>query len=130
MSTDTQDTQIDHKTNRFLRVFKAGLVLLCAGALAYFIYSNVVNEDARFPFHYGLDLAGGSQLTYEADLTGIPEAEVSELMDTLRLVIERRVNVFGVSEPNVQVEQSSVVAGEVKQRLIVELPGGVILNTS
>ena len=120
MSTDTH---VEEKTNHFLRVFKALVVLVCAGAIAYFVYSNIVNPSARFPFHYGLDLAGGSQLTYEADTTGIPQEEVADLMDTLRLVIERRVNVFGVSEPNVQVEQSSVVSGEVKQRLIVELPG-------
>lgn len=120
MSTDTQ---IDHTTNHFLRIFKALAVLVFAAVVAYFVYSNTTDQNARFPFHYGLDLAGGSQLTYEADVTGIPEAEVPQLMDTLRLVIEKRVNVFGVSEPNVQVEQSSVVAGEAKQRLIVELPG-------
>ena len=44
-------------------------------------------------------------------------------MDVLRTVIERRVNVFGVSEPNVQVEKSSIVSGNVQHRLIVELPG-------
>jgi preprotein translocase subunit SecD len=38
-------------------------------------------------------------------------------------VIERRVNIFGVSEPNVQAEQSSAVAENVEHRLIVELPG-------
>jgi preprotein translocase subunit SecD len=31
-------------------------------------------------------------------------------MNVLREVIERRINVFGVSEPVVQVERSSVVA--------------------
>ncbi|MDA8597107.1 protein translocase subunit SecD, partial [Candidatus Pacebacteria bacterium] len=38
-------------------------------------------------------------------------------------VIERRVNIFGVSEPIVQVEQSSFVTEEPIERLVVELPG-------
>ena len=49
-------------------------------------------------------------------------------MSVLRDVIERRINVFGVSEPIVQVEQSSFVSDEVKQRLVVELPGVTDVN--
>jgi len=51
-------------------------------------------------------------------------ADVDNAMQSLRDVIERRVNIFGVSEPLVQVEQGGLSAqagGE--QRLIVELPG-------
>jgi len=113
----------DPKTTRFIRIFWVLMIFLAACTAGYFVYSNTVNEEARFPFKYGLDLAGGSQLTYVADVSSIPEAEVPELMSVLRNVIERRVNVFGVSEPNVQVEQSSIVSSEQMQRLIVELPG-------
>jgi protein-export membrane protein SecD len=44
-------------------------------------------------------------------------------MSALRDVIERRVNLFGVSEPIVQVESSSFVSDKQTERLVVELPG-------
>lgn len=118
-----QKKEADPRTQRFIRIFWAIVIILTAGMIGYFVYGNAFNENARFPFKFGLDLAGGSQLTYVADVSSVSETEIPELMSVLREVIERRVNVFGVSEPNVQVEQSSVVAGEQMQRLIVELPG-------
>lgn len=111
------------KTEQFLRIFRAVGVLAITVAIGFFVYNNLHNDQARFPFRFGLDLAGGSQLTYSADVSKIPESEVPELMETLRVVIEKRINVFGVSEPNVQVEKSSVVAGTNAHRLIIELPG-------
>jgi protein-export membrane protein SecD len=109
-------------TPQVIRIFHAVIVLALTAAIAYFVYGNIAHE-GKFPFRYGLDLAGGSQLTYVADVSSINPAEVPALMDVLRVVIEKRVNVFGVSEPNVQVEKSSVVAGKEQHRLIVELPG-------
>jgi protein-export membrane protein SecD len=45
-------------------------------------------------------------------------------MRSLKRVIERRVNVFGVSQPIVQAETTGIVAGgDASHRLIVELPG-------
>lgn len=111
------------KTEMLISIFRAVLVLLVTAGIGFFVYSNIVDENAKFPFKYGLDLAGGSQLTYIADVSAIDQTEIPELMEVLRVVIEKRVNVFGVSEPNVQVEKSSIVAGDVQQRLIVELPG-------
>lgn len=68
------------------------------------------------PFKLGLDLQGGTHLVYEADLSSIGEKDKSEAMEGLRDVIERRVNLFGVREPVVQVQ---------KERLVVELAGVV-----
>jgi protein-export membrane protein SecD len=65
------------------------------------------------PYVLGLDLQGGVSLIYQADLINITDK--SDAMDGLRDVIERRVNLFGVSEPVVQVQSND--------RLIVELPG-------
>lgn len=115
--------EVSEGTAQFIRIFRAILVLLVTGAIGYFVYGNIAHENARFPFRYGLDLAGGSQLIYVADVSSIAEPEIPALMEVLRQVIERRVNVFGVSEPNVQVEKSSIVAGSTQHRLIVELPG-------
>lgn len=107
----------------FLRIFKALTVIGIVAYLAFTIYLNVVGEEKERPFKLGLDLAGGSHLVYEADTTNIDPVEVAVLMDVLRDVIERRINIFGVSEPVVYVERSSIVSGDPRERLIVELPG-------
>jgi len=73
----------------------------------------------EIPFKLGLDLQGGTQLIYEADLTNIEEKDRLTTMDGLKDIIERRVNLFGVQEPVVQVQQSSNNA----YKLLVELPG-------
>lgn len=65
-------------------------------------------------FKLGLDLQGGAQLIYGADLSNIAKEDYDSSMQGLRDVIERRVNLFGVREPVVQVQG---------QRLIVELAG-------
>lgn len=70
------------------------------------------------PWSLGLDVAGGSVLTYEIDLTGVQASDHDSVVTGLREVIERRVNLFGVSEPRVYTE---VVAGTT--RLVAELAG-------
>lgn len=74
--------------------------------------------DKNFDLVLGLDLAGGSHLAFEADTSKLSSEEKQDALKALRNVIERRVNLFGVSEPNVQVSSF----GE-KDRIIVELPG-------
>jgi len=66
----------------------------------------------------GLDLQGGTQIVYEADLTGVEAKNYDEAMSGLKKVIESRVNNLGVSEATVVL--SSV--GD-SHRVIVELPG-------
>ncbi len=107
-----------------IRTFRAIIVVILGCLLGYFVYATTLNTESTYPFKFGLDLAGGSQLTYVADVSSVSPSEVPELMSVLREVIERRVNTFGVSEPNVQVERGSIVAeGQSAERLIVELPG-------
>ena len=48
---------------------------------------------------------------------------VSDAMESLKEVIERRVNIFGVSEPLIQTESAGLVSGNSENRLIVGLPG-------
>jgi protein-export membrane protein SecD len=75
-------------------------------------------------FKLGLDLNGGTHLVYKADISKIARSEVKVSMEALRDVIEKRVNMFGVGEPIVQVEQSGILgSSEASQKLIVELPG-------
>ncbi len=110
-------------SERIIRTFRALVVVLLGVLLGYFVYVTTKNTESEYPFVFGLDLAGGSQLVYVADTSEVSPSEVPELMSVLREVIERRVNSFGVSEPNVQVETSSFVTENPEQRLIVELPG-------
>ena len=72
-------------------------------------------------FVLGLDLAGGSALTYTIQTDKLPaEANVNDAVTALRDVIERRVNLFGVKEPTVVTEYSRLAK---EWRLNVELPG-------
>lgn len=68
--------------------------------------------------HLGLDLQGGTRLTYQTDTSNIPTDQRAAAVDGARDVIERRVNLFGVAEPLVQTAK----AGD-EWRIIVELPG-------
>ncbi len=103
-------------------------VIVLAVLAGNFVYPNYINKgvdytNAKFSWHVphfwskpyvlGLDLQGGVNLIYQADLSSTQDK--SGAMAGLRDVIERRVNMFGVSEPVVQIQGSD--------RLVVELPG-------
>ncbi|WKZ26124.1 MAG: protein translocase subunit SecD [bacterium] len=66
----------------------------------------------------GLDLSGGSRLVFEADTRELAEEKKQQAIESLRKVIEKRVNLFGVTESNVVGSRF-----EGKDRIIVELPG-------
>lgn len=100
-----------------MKVRILALIILLIGMLAgYFVAFG------KNPFHLGLDLRGGTHLVYEADTSSVA-GEEDESMESLRDVIERRVNLYGVSEPVVQTEQS----GD-SHRLVVELAGVFDIN--
>ncbi|MFA6526683.1 MAG: protein translocase subunit SecD [Candidatus Buchananbacteria bacterium] len=77
------------------------------------------------PFRLGLDLQGGAQLTYNADLSQIPIPDRKNSLEGTKDVIERRVNALGVSEPIVQTSMS----GETP-RISVELAGVYDINSA
>lgn len=107
-----------------LKIRVGALILILFGVLtAWFVYSTETNPNSNFPFKFGLDLSGGTHLVYRADTSNTAPADVEGAMTALRDVIERRVNLFGVSEPIVQVEKGGAFAGVSEDRLIVELPG-------
>jgi protein-export membrane protein SecD len=100
----------------------AALIILLLGAgVGWFVYNGEVAGSR--PFKLGLDLSGGTQLVYRANLSSIAASDVPDSMEALRDTIERRVNLFGVSEPIVQTQKGGTLAGETEERLIVELPG-------
>lgn len=110
----------------------AVLFILAGVAIGYFDVLHIWHPDWIFSkaFKLGLDLRGGVHLVYRADTSQIAPAEVGDAMAGLRDVIERRINLFGVSEPLVQVEQKGFLktAENREQRLIVELPGVIDVN--
>jgi len=67
---------------------------------------------------YGLDLAGGASLIFDIDTSNTKKEDLEEALNALKANIERRVNLFGVSETNVQ-----VIKQDGNYRLNVELPG-------
>src|SRR5689334_17267647 len=50
----------------------------------------------------GLDLQGGTQLTLQADLSQVPLDQQSSAMQGVLNVMQRRVNAYGVAEPEIQ----------------------------
>ncbi len=120
------------------------LILFAGAGIGYFDYTSELSTTvttsggtgtstpttttvpATHPFKLGLDLSGGTHLLYSADISSIPADEIDDAVASLRDVIERRVNLFGVAEPIVQVERPSLFAEDSEDafyRLIVELPG-------
>lgn len=72
----------------------------------------------HFPLRLGLDLQGGTQLVLEADMSTLANDDKDNALESAKEVIERRVNLFGVSEA---VVQSSKVGDS--RRILVDLPG-------
>lgn len=105
------------------------IIIILSGALLGFLVFKTEQAGSSFKFKFGLDLDGGSHLTYRADTSALKRSEVAGAMDSLRKTVERRINVFGVSEPIVQVESGGLFS-ETKDadRLIVELPGITDIN--
>jgi len=103
--------------------------MIVAGLWAgFYIWNSEKPDSENRKFKLGLDLSGGSHLVYKADTSLIPSGEVSSAMQSLRDTIERRINLFGVSEPIIQVEEGGIFGGNREQRLIVELPGVTDIN--
>ncbi len=107
------------------RIF-ALIVLLLGLGLGFMLQQSTLTPAKgvfkNLPFRLGLDLSGGTHLLYSADISAVPAGEVDDSMNALRDVIERRVNLFGVGEPIVQV-QSGTFGASGDHRLSVELPG-------
>lgn len=72
----------------------------------------------EFTTKYGLDLSGGTHLVLEADMKDIAQSDRKNAYDAAENVVERRVNLYGLTEPVIQ--QSKI--GD-SYRIIVELSG-------
>lgn len=93
------------------------LIVLVAILAGFFVYPKYLGAKWQ-PWRLGLDLVGGSHLVYQADLSQVKETDRDSVINGLRDVIERRVNLFGVAEPQIFTAKSGNNA-----QLIVELAG-------
>lgn len=83
-----------------------------------------INETITPPkIKEGLDLAGGTRLVLDADMTNVSEGERDQALESLKEVIGRRVDLYGVSEPTLQTAKSGG-----NYRVIVELAGITDVN--
>jgi protein-export membrane protein SecD len=128
--TSSKKKTLKPKTARILAVFflLTGIIMGLFDAPFLFdrfresslLFSSLRLSHTRFmiPYRLGLDLQGGTRLLYQADFANVASPDRGDSMEALRDVIERRINLFGVAEPVVRVENAG---GE--WRLSAELAG-------
>ena len=87
------------------------ILALFAFAICALIYPMFGREQIRL----GLDLQGGIHMVYQADLSSVEPGREVEAIDGAIAVIEKRIDVLGVTEP--------VIQRQGEDRLLVELPG-------
>ncbi len=102
------------KKNLLVKIILILLVTVACGLVSY----GYPLFGKKFDLSLGLDLSGGSHLVFEADTSKLDGEKKELAIKSLRNVIEKRVNLFGVSESSVQTSNF-----EGKDRIIVELPG-------
>lgn len=76
------------------------------------------NFKINFPLKLGLDLQGGTQLILETQMDKIDPQSREAALESARQIIEKRVNLYGVSEAVVQTSKIGNM-----RRILVELPG-------
>jgi len=67
---------------------------------------------------FGLDLQGGSHLVFELDTKKTPLSDISRAVEAARNNIEKRINLFGVSEASVVVLKNNNI-----YKIAVDMPG-------
>jgi len=82
------------------------LVAIILGGCIYFLFST--------KFILGIDLRGGTELTYELDL-GLSEKEGKAVVQEVKEQIAKRLDMYGLKEIS--------IAAQGENRLVVQLPG-------
>ena len=88
------------------------MVALCVSLLA------IENIGGRQGFSLGLDLQGGTHLVYEADFSAVSPGAEDDAIEVAREIIEKRINRYGISEPNIQ-----IIGSGNSSRISVQMPG-------
>lgn len=122
------------KRNIFLIVLLISISLIIDAPKNYPINFNLFGKNIAFNisspkldignFHrdlvikQGLDLQGGTEVTLEADMTSVESGDRQDALDSVKEVIARRVDLYGVSEPSIK-----TVVSHDSYRISVALPG-------
>ena len=72
----------------------------------------------EIPLKQGLDIKGGLQVVLKADMSSVETSSRPQALESVKEVIGRRIDLFGVSESGIKTS----VSGD-DYRLILELPG-------
>ncbi|HEY4711562.1 MAG TPA: protein translocase subunit SecD [Dehalococcoidia bacterium] len=104
-----------------MRSRKIYLLIFILALFGFALWSVVPldrNVLGREGLRLGLDLAGGSYLVYQADLTDVKPGAEDEIMDGVKGVVERRINALGITEPVVEIQKH-----EGEYNIVIQLPG-------
>lgn len=96
------------RKNTLVLIIILALFTLAVSALAYPLFN-------RKAMRLGLDLQGGIHMVYQADLSSVEPGKEAEAIDGAIAVIEKRIDILGVTEPMIQKQGAD--------RILVELPG-------
>ncbi|MFC1870054.1 protein translocase subunit SecD [Chloroflexota bacterium] len=96
------------RQNTVVLIIIVAIFTFCLSALVYPMFG-------RQKMRLGLDLQGGIHMVYQVDVSAVESGNEAEAIDGAIAVIEKRINVLGVTEPVIQKQ------GE--DRILVQLPG-------
>ena len=100
--------------NVYLLIF----ILVLFGFALWSVVPLDRNVLGREGLRLGLDLAGGSYLVYQADVSDVEPGTEDEVMEGVKGVIERRINALGITEPIIQVQKQ-----DENYNIAIQLPG-------
>ncbi len=86
------------------------------GGYNFSLFGGAIQRDLEIK--KGLDIEGGVSVLLQADMSKIVEPDRNDALDSLKNIIERRVNLLGLSEATVQTSKQGDT-----YRVIVELAG-------
>jgi preprotein translocase subunit SecD len=93
-------------------------ILVLFGLALWSIVPLDRNIFGREGLRLGLDLAGGSYLVYQAEVTDVEPENRDEIMDGVKGVIERRINALGITEATVQIQKQ-----QEDYNIVIQIPG-------
>ncbi|HXZ29687.1 MAG TPA: hypothetical protein VEG43_00830, partial [Dehalococcoidia bacterium] len=103
------------KRNTYLLIF----ILVLFGFCLWSVLPLDRNVFGRQGLTLGLDLRGGSEVVYSANLSEKdPSLTDAQALESVKATIERRVNAYGITEPTVQITQTAQ-----GRFIVVDLPG-------
>ncbi len=90
--------------------------LILAGSIWALTNSGRSSKDDGFHFYLGIDLRGGTELTYQLDLSKVEyDVGSSNIADVVKDMVAARLDAFGLKE--------LVISTQGSERLVIQLPG-------